>query len=135
MPAWQRQSAIQARKMMDQRTAARRTQGFAPFGAPDPGVQQGLQGLVGQYNVAYGQAREANEARYQQLLDISSQTTGQREADIRASYTGQGADIRQQLSRQGMAGTTIAPTMQMGVQREQQSSLNRLADQMQQTKL
>lgn len=95
----------------------------------------GLRGLVGSYNVAYQEARRANEQRYQQLLDISSQTTGQREADIRASYAGQGADIRQQLARQGMAGTTVAPTMQMGVQREQQSSLNRLADMMQQTRM
>lgn len=105
------------------------------YNQPSYGVRQGLQGLVGQYNVAYGQAREANEARYQQLLDITSQSTGQRQADIRASYAGQSADIQQQLSRQGMAGTTVAPTMQMGVQREQQSALNRLADQMQGTKL
>ena len=34
-----------------------------------------------------------------------------------------------------MGGTTVAPTMAMGYQREQQSALNRLADQMQQTKL
>lgn len=96
---------------------------------------QGLSGLVGSYNVAYGEAKSANEQRYQQLLDIASQTTGQREADIRGGYAERGADIRQQLSRQGMAGTTVAPTMQMGVQREQESALNRLADQMQQTKM
>jgi hypothetical protein len=95
----------------------------------------GLRGLVGSYNRAYRSARSANERRYQQLLDIASQTTAQREADIRADYAGKSADIRQRLARQGMAGTTIAPTMEMGVQREQQSSLNRLADMMQQTKL
>lgn len=112
-----------------------RTMTRTTYNAPSYGVQQGLQGLVGQYNVAYQQARQANEQRYQQMLGITSQTTGQREADIRASYAGQGANIQQQLARRGMAGTTIAPTMQMGVQREQQSALNRLADQMQQTKL
>ena len=34
-----------------------------------------------------------------------------------------------------MSNTTVAPTMQQGVEREKQSSLNRLADEMQQTKL
>jgi len=94
-----------------------------------------LQNLVNQYNKAFQEARSANEARYQQLLDIASRTTGQREIDIRQDYGGMGADISQRLARLGMANTTIAPTMQMGVQREMQSALNRLADEMQQTKL
>jgi len=94
-----------------------------------------LQKLVSQYNRAYQEARAANEARYQQLLDIASRTTGQREIDLRRGYTEMGADISQRLARLGMAGTTIAPTMQMGVEREMQSALNRLADEMQQTKL
>lgn len=102
---------------------------------PSQAAQGGLQSLVSQYNQAYGAARSANEARYQQLLDIANQTTRQRATDIRADYARQGADIRQQLARQGMAGTTVAPTMGLGVQRKQQSALNRLADQMQQTKL
>lgn len=98
-------------------------------------IGEGLGGLVGQYNVAYDEARAANEARYQQMLGITEQTTGQRGADIETAYGGQQADITQRLARQGLGGTTIAPTMRMGVEREKQSSLNRLADQMQQTKL
>ena len=95
----------------------------------------GLSGLIGQYNKAYGEARTANEQRYQQMLNIANQTTQQRATDIRSTYGQQGADIMQQLARQGMAGTTIAPTMQMGVGREREAALNRLADEMQQTKL
>jgi hypothetical protein len=83
----------------------------------------------------YEEAKAANEQRYQQMLGIADTTTGQRAADIRSSYAEQGAQQQQNLARLGMSGTTIAPTMQMGVQREQQSALNRLADQMQQTKL
>lgn len=94
-----------------------------------------LTDLVQKYNEAYQQAKAANEARYQQLLGITEQTTGQREADIRQAYGQQGAQIGQSLARSGLAGTTAAPTMQMGVAREQESALNRLADQMQQTKL
>ena len=95
----------------------------------------GLSGMIGQYNTAYEEAKAANEQRYQAMLGITDTTTGQRAADIRSSYGEQGAQQQQQLARLGMSGTTIAPTMQMGVQREQQSALNRLADQMQGTKL
>jgi hypothetical protein len=95
----------------------------------------GLDRLVGSYNQSYEAAKAANEARYQQMLGITAQTTGQRAADIRSSYAGQSADIMQQLARQGMAGTTVAPTMKFGVEREKQAALDRLADQMQQTKL
>ena len=92
-------------------------------------------GLVAGFNKAYGEARDANEARYQRMLAIADQTTQQQATDIRSAYGQQSSDISQQLARQGMGGTTVAPTMQFGVQREQQSALNRLADQMQQTKL
>lgn len=105
-----------------------------PLG-PSPEVVSGLQGLVSSYNQAYAQAKAANEARYQQMLGIASQTTGQRAADIRGSYAQQEAGMMQGLARRGMAGTTIAPTMKMGIARERESSLNRLADLMQQTKL
>jgi len=94
-----------------------------------------LSNLIGSYNKAYKSARAANEARYQQMLGITDQTTGQRAADIRTAYGQQGADMMQNLARLGMANTTVAPTMQLGVQREQQSALNRLADEMQGTKL
>jgi hypothetical protein len=97
--------------------------------------QGAMSRLVNQYNQAYGQARTANERRYQQLLGIADQTTGQRAADIRSDYASRESDIMQNLARLGMANTTVAPTMALGVEREQQSALNRLADQMQGTKL
>ena len=74
-------------------------------------------------------------ALYQQMLNLIGQTSGQREADIRQGYQEQGAGIAQQLARSGLSGTTVAPTMQLGVARERESSLNRLADEMLQTKL
>lgn len=104
--------------------------------------------LVKQFGTGTTAARQANEARYQQMLNIArgetarqagiqqqmlgavGQETGQRAADIRSEGAGREADIMQQLARQGMAGTTVAPTMQEGVRRGTQESLNRLADQM-----
>ena len=95
----------------------------------------GLTSMVDEYNKAYSQAKGAYEARYQQMLGIADTTTQQRAADIRSSYGQQSADTMQNLARLGMSNTTVAPTMQTGIQREQQSSLNRLADEMQKTKL
>ena len=105
------------------------------YNRPSAGVAQGLKSLVSGFNQAYGQAKAANEARYQQLLNIASQTTQQRVADIKTAFGQRMSGVMQQLARLGMSNTTIAPTMQMGVEREQQSSLDRLADTMQQTKL
>jgi len=105
------------------------------YKGPSGQVLSGLESLVSNYNQAYGAAKSANEARYQQMLDIANQTTQQRSADIRSSYGQQSSDMMQQLARLGMSNTTVAPTMQMGIQREQQQAQNRLADQMQQTKL
>ncbi len=91
--------------------------------------------MLEKYNEAYGQAREGNEARYQELLGIADQTTDQRLADVSSAYNQRGADIQQRLIGLGMGNTTVAPTMQFGIERERQSALNRTADQMQQTKL
>lgn len=102
---------------------------------PGKDVLSGMESLVGRYNRAYGQAKTENAERYQQMLDTVNQTTGQRAADIRSDYAGQSANAMQRLAGLGMANTTVAPTLQAGFQREQQASLDRLADQMQGTKL
>jgi len=101
---------------------------------PDEAVG-GVNRLVESYNQAYGQARGANEARYQQLLGIADQTTGQRAADIRREGVEERSDLLQGLGRTGLANTTVAPTLTVGSKRREQESLNRLADQMQGTKL
>ncbi len=112
-----------------------------------------LGNLVGSYNQAYGEARQANEQRYQQLLNISRQetqrrqgvfgemlgvageTTQQRATDIRAEGQRRESDIMQQLARQGMSGTTVGTSLRAGVDRDTQANLNRSADALQQTKL
>lgn len=112
---------------------------LAGFGGPRgmEGMRQtmAMRGMVGGYNKALAEARAANERRYQQMLNIAKKTTGQREIDIRAGYAGREAGAMQQLARLGMGGTTIAPTLGMGFEREQSAALDRLADLMQQTKL
>jgi hypothetical protein len=96
---------------------------------------QGLAGLVNQYNAGYEQAKAANEARYQQMLGMTEQTTGQRLADIRAAGAQRSADIMSGLNRRGLGGTTIAPTMKAGVQDQTSAQLNRAVDELQKTPL
>uniref|UniRef100_A0A6M3KVV0 Uncharacterized protein n=1 Tax=viral metagenome TaxID=1070528 RepID=A0A6M3KVV0_9ZZZZ len=97
--------------------------------------QRSLKDILGYISGAYGQVKTEAQSQYEEMLKTLEGTTGQREADIRSSYAGQESNIMQQLARQGMSGTTIAPTMQMGVARERESALNRLADEMLGTKL
>lgn len=98
-------------------------------------IREGLEGLVESYNQAFGEAKAANEQRYQQLLDIANATTNQRLADIRSDSFRRESSAMQRLAQLGMSNTTIAPTVKMGFEREKQASLNRAADSMQQTKL
>ncbi len=90
---------------------------------------------VSAYNKAFAEAKEGNESRYQQLLEIADKTTGQRAKDIGIDYAGRESNAMQQLARLGMANTTVAPTLGQGFAREKSSALDRLSDQMQQTKL
>lgn len=91
--------------------------------------------MFGRWGAEQAEAKSANERRYQQMLGIAAKTTGQRGIDIRADYAQREASAMQQLTRQGMRGTTVAPTLGMGFEREKSSALDRLADLMQQTKL
>lgn len=117
------------------------------------GAAAAMGGLASAYSRTYGQARKANEIRYQQMLRVAkgeskrqarvqkgmmglvAQESGQRAADIRAEGVGRESDIMQQLARQGMAGTTVAPTLREGVRRGTGEQLNRLSDLMLQRKL
>ena len=101
-----------------------------------------MQQARGRQSAMFGQMQEqsrtaeaASQAKYQEMLGVAGETTGQRQADIRQDYTSRAADITQQQARLGMSGTTVGTSLRGGVEREKQSSLNRLADTMQQTKL
>jgi hypothetical protein len=91
---------------------------------------EGLTGMVEQYNRAYQEAREANEARYREAVGIADTTLDQRSLDIQAAGEREKAGAMQQLARLGMGGTTIAPTMKRGIESETQSRLNRAAQEM-----
>ena len=96
---------------------------------------EGLTGMIDQYNTSYGEAKAANEQRYQEMLGITDQTSGQRSADIRSDFAGQRSDMMQRLAGLGMANTTVAPTLGAGIERDKQAALDRSADSLQGTKL
>ena len=146
LAGWQIESAANARRQMEQ-ASKRRMELVNPPPPELPGeAVSGMQRLAESYNVAYGQARQANEARYQQMLGIADaetrrrmglqerqlgvldRTTGQRAADIRAEGISREADVMQRLGRTGLAGTSGATTERAGVRRGTQESLSRLAD-------
>ena len=87
------------------------------------------------FNKASASANEANEARYKQLLGIADTTTGQRAKDITADFSAQQSSAMQNLASLGLANTSGASTIRGGFGRKKNAALNRLADQMQQTKL
>lgn len=99
------------------------------------GAASGLGRLVGSFNRATGKANRANRGRFRRMLDITGRTTDQRARDIRQGGRESLATQKQQLARQGMGGTTVSQTLGEGVRRGTESNLNRLADQMQQTRL
>lgn len=98
-------------------------------------TQQRIEGVFGRMQEQSRTAEAASQAKYTEMLGVAGETTGQRQADIRQDYASRAADITQQQSRLGMSGTTVGTSLRGGVEREKQSSLNRLADTMQQTKL
>jgi hypothetical protein len=103
--------------------------------AANVGVGDSMQKMIENYNLAYGEAKTANEARYQQQLGIADQTTGQALTDVRSDFGQRGADIAQQQQRLGMGNTTVGDTLQAGNLSKMQASLARTRDTMQQTKL
>ena len=107
-------------------------------GAKQSSAQQaagGVTNMVNEYNQAFAQAKGEYEQRYQQMLGIADATTGQQQADVRSQYGQQAAAGMQGIQRLGMGNTTLGTTMKEGLQGQQSQALNRLADQMQATKL
>jgi hypothetical protein len=103
----------------------------------DQRTQQGgkVTDIANEYQRAFAEAKAANEAKYKESLGLVDKTSGQQAADVRSDYTKQRSSALQNLARSGMSGTTVGSTLSKGLGREETSALNRLADQLLQTKL
>ena len=93
-----------------------------------------------------GAANQANEARYQDILNgyqqryernlANLQNAGQQEAaDINEAYTNQGSRINNDLISRGMRNSTVAGTMAQGNERERLAAISRLNERLQQQRL
>lgn len=99
------------------------------------GAQRRQASMFGQMQEQSRAAEAASQAKYQEMLGLAGETSGQRAADIGESAAQRSAAISQQQARLGMSGTTVGASLRGGVEREKQAELNRLSDQMMGTKL
>jgi len=89
------------------------------------GVGDSMSKMIENYNLAFGEAKTANEARYQGQLDLVRGGVDQRTADIRSDFGQRGADITQGLQNVGMGNTTVGSSLQAGNLRDTQSAVDR----------
>jgi len=93
--------------------------------------------LIESQQSAQAQAKAANEKRYSEMMTgyddryntVMNSISGlgaQQAADINKRWSDQGAQQNQQLIDQGFGNSTVMPTMQMGIQRENSADLLRL---------
>lgn len=109
--------------------------GTQPLAAPAGGGNTAS--IISDYEAKYNTARQANESRYQDILNqyrsrydramqnLEGAGTQQR-ADLNTQYDALGSRTGQDLVSRGLAGTTIAPSMQAGVERERAGARGRL---------
>ena len=85
-------------------------------------------GLVKEFNRATASAREANESRYQELLRLNEEVSGQQAKDTAADFTRRQANEMQRLTGLGLSGTSGAGVISQGFGRKQSEALATLAD-------
>ena len=106
-------------------------QWYAAMAAQQGGAEQAgdlMQNLVGSYQSAYGQARAANEGRYQEILGGLGQLGQQSRADIDTRARMRESAAGQDLVSRGLTGSTIMPSVSGGIERQRQEETNRLND-------
>lgn len=102
--------------------------------------------LAKQYQEAMDAANAKNEERYQAILSgyLSQETQArstleglgvQEGADIATQYAGLQSRSGQDMVSRGLTGTTIAPTMRSGIQRQETDAQGRLASRLKREKL
>lgn len=90
---------------------------------PTFSYQRAMQDIMSKYQASMNEARTANEDRYNQLLGLNSAAGDQATQDINRQYSNLQAQQGQSLASRGLAGTTILPTVQAGVERNRSAAL------------
>lgn len=95
----------------------------------------GYKDMYGLYKAAGDQAATDYTNRLNNAMTYLNNAGAQEASDIRKGWTDQAAKGAQQLASLGMSGTTVAPTMAMGYQRESNADLSRLNERLQNQRL
>jgi len=98
----------------------------APLQQTNPAAYQRNQ-LADQYQTALDEAKAKTEERYQQALGNLEGVGEQESADIDTRFDTRRGAVSQSLVSSGLSGTSVMPTMQLGVERERSAAQNRLA--------
>lgn len=102
---------------------------FVPAGSSGGGSMQASDALA-QYNADQQQRYDQIIQGFDSIISQSANFSTQTGLDVAANYQGFNSQIQQDLVSRGLGGTTIAPTMALGVQREHEAAQNRLRDQL-----
>jgi hypothetical protein len=114
------------------------------YGAPRYTRQSNpLDDLLSQARAAQLEGKKANEERYADILkgyqdrekaglDLLRGAGTQEEKDIRTQYGSLANSTMQNLAARGMLGTTIAPTMEAGIKRQETDAIARLRERLNQ---
>ena len=95
----------------------------------------GMSSLVNDYNRAFAEAKSEYENRYQSMLGLVAQNSGQQAADINTAAGNTAAAQRAGLSKLGMGNTTVGSSLAAGTERERIAEQNLLSDKFAQQKL
>ena len=103
--------------------------GYGGYGGGSAG------GIAGDFQRGFDDARQANDARYRDILEGYDSRMGylqnagaQENADINQAYDAQKASGLQSLTGRGLGNSTIVNTMGMGYDRERADSIGRLEE-------
>lgn len=110
--------------------------GYGDLGAKAGSAYGALSGsLLNSYGTNANNNIQGYQDRYGRNMDYLNNAGVQQKADVNTAYNAQNASQQQQLASQGLAGTTIAPTMQNGNEQQRQAQLQRVDQQTQQQRL
>lgn len=115
-------------------------------GGTNLAASQGANALVANYSSAYEAAKAANEKRYKEgmdertalrtrSMDTINSLGDQERKDITERFDNLKTTQTQDMISRGLRGTTIAPTVEQGAEREKTSSLGRLEERLRRERL
>lgn len=101
------------------------------YGGEAPDYRAAVSQLAAQQGSLQGQYDQRLQAAMGMLEGMGQQTI----ADVRRDYCEAAGAAQQQLMTSGLAGSTIAPSMQMGYTREMEDEIARIEEQLRQQRL